>query len=158
MIDFSEYVDIFRIFVFLTSWWEDRLIDFTEYILNFSTFRPRRGGESKWSILLKILFFRLFDLLLEGQTDRFYWIYWIFSTFRLFDLLLGVQIDWYYWIYWIFSTLRLFDLLVGGQNDRFYRIYWFFSTFRHFDLLVGGQTNRFYWIYCFFRLFDFSNS
>ena len=153
MIDFTEYIGISIFSDFSTPWWEVKMIKFTEYIV----------------------FFRLFNLLLGGQTDRFYWIYLIFSLFRLFELMLGVQIDWYYWMYWIFSTFRLFELLVGGQNDWFYWIYRFFlifdfSTswrevkmikftecidfFRFFYLMLGGQTDRFYWIY--WILFDFS--
>ena len=63
MIDFTEYIEFFRLFDFLTSLWEFKMMNFTECIE----------------------FCRLFDLLLGGQTDRFYWIYWIlfdFSTFR----------------------------------------------------------------------------
>ena len=52
MIDFTEYIEFFRLFDFLTFRWEFKMINFTECIE----------------------FFRLFDLLLGGQTDRFYWI------------------------------------------------------------------------------------
>ena len=40
-----------------------------------------------------IQFFRLFDLLLGGQTDRLYWIHWIILTFRLFDPLVADEND-----------------------------------------------------------------
>ena len=50
--------------------------------------------------------FQLFDLFLEGQNYRFYWIYGMFSTFRLFNLMMGGQNDQIYWIYWNFSTIR----------------------------------------------------
>ena len=62
MIEFTEYYCNFWLFDFSTSCCEVKLIDFTEYI----EFSP----------------FRLFDLLLGVQIDRYYWIYWIFSTFR----------------------------------------------------------------------------
>ena len=62
----SLLLNIFNFFDFSTSCWEVKLIDFTGYIGLFLTFR-------------------LFDLFLGGQNDRFYWIYWIFSTFIDFN-------------------------------------------------------------------------
>ena len=35
MIDFTEYIDFFLLFDFLTSWWEVKMIKFTEYIVFF---------------------------------------------------------------------------------------------------------------------------
>ena len=64
MIDFTEYIDFFRLFDILTSWWVVKLNDFTEYIV-FSTF---------W----------FFKLLVGGPNDIFYWIYWIFFDFLTF--------------------------------------------------------------------------
>ena len=151
-------IHLFRLFELSTSWWEVKMIDFTEYIRFFRlfSFRPLGGRSNDQFHWICWIFSTFFDLLLGGQTDRFYWICWIV---RLFNLLLGGLIDWVYRIYWNFSTFRLFELLVkwwevkmidfseyirffrlsGGQNDRFYRIYLFFSTFQLFDLLVGGS-------------------
>ena len=75
----------FRLFDFFTSCWEVKMIDFTEYILNFSTFQPR-GGKSKRSILPKYI-----TVVTIGWSkpsipgNEFYYIYWFFSTFRLCD-------------------------------------------------------------------------
>ena len=87
LIDFTGYIGLFWLFDFSTCWWEVIIIDFTEYIDFFSTFR-------------------LFDILVGGQNDRFYWIYCIFSTFRIFDLLVGSK-----WsnIINILIFFRLFD-------------------------------------------------
>ena len=165
----------------------------------FSTLR-HVGGRSKWLISLNIWFIRLFDfstsplkvkminftkcilffglfyLLLGGQTDWFYLIFWIlfdFSTFRPLAgsskwLILTEYIEFFrffnFSIFWwevkiinltaYIDLFRLFDLLLGGQTYRFYWIYWFFLLL---DLLMEGQNNWFYWIYCIFstfRLFD----
>ena len=48
-----------------------------------------KGGGGSWFVFYGILIFstfRLFHLLLGCQTDRFNWIYWIFSSFGLFDI------------------------------------------------------------------------
>ena len=98
--------------------------------------------------------FWLFDPLLGGQNDGFYWIYWIFSTFRLFDFLLGDQNYWFYWIYWFFSNLRL--LIISGRlKCLIYWKYWIFSTFRLFDLLLGGQNDWSYWMHWIFYFSTF---
>ena len=120
MIDFTDYIGIFRLFVILTSWCEIKMIDFTEgiHFFDFLTFRTRGGGQNDQFYLIH--FFsdfstscwevKLIDLLdiLE---------FFVFSTFRSLagnsNLLILQKI-------WIFSTFRLFDLLVGGENDRFY--------------------------------------
>ena len=140
MIDFTEYIEFFRLFDFLTFRWEFKMINFTECIE----------------------FFRLFDLLLGGQTDRFYWICWIlfvFSTFRTLAgrskwlILLNIlgffdfSTSWWEVIMINFTEyidfFRLLDLLLGCQTDRFYWIYW---IFRLLNLLLGGQNDWFYWI------------
>ena len=100
----------FRLFDFSTSWWEVKMINFTEYID----------------------FFRLFDLLLGGQTNRFYWIFILnFSTFRP----LTGRSKWLI----LLNILYFFD----------------FSTFRS----LGGSSN---WLILlnildFFWLFDLSS-
>ena len=38
MIDYTEYIAFFQLFDFSTSSWEVKLIDFTEYILEFFDF------------------------------------------------------------------------------------------------------------------------
>ena len=68
-----------------------------------------------------IQFFRFFDLLMGGQTDRPYWIHWIILTFRLFDLFLGGQNDDFTeYIYFCRLLLILMKIL----------IFFDFSTFR----------------------------
>ena len=67
MFDFTEYIEILWLFDFSNSWWDVKIIKFTEYIDFFLTFC-------------------LSDLLLRGQTDRFYWISRFFLSFRLFKL------------------------------------------------------------------------
>ena len=199
MINFTEYIVFFE---FSTSCWEVKLIDFTGYLywilFNFSTFRPL-AGRSKSLILLNILiffdfstslwevkmiifteyidFFRLFDLLMGGQTVRFYWIFilnfstsrpltgrskslillniCIFSTFRLFNLLVGVQIDSFYWIILDFLDFSTFRAVAG-------RSIWFIlmNILNFIDFLtlryVGGRSK---WLILlnilFFRLFNF---
>ena len=78
---FYWYIGFFRLFLFSTSWWEVKILSFTEYIV----------------------FFRLFDLLLGGQTYRFHWIYCTidFST-SCWEVKL-IDFTEYIWIF------RLFD-------------------------------------------------
>ena len=93
MIDFTEYIDFFRLFDFSTSWWEVKMIKFTEYVGNFSTFR-------------------LFDLLLGGQNDD---ITEYIDFFRLFSLLLGGQLS-DFTGYIIFYRLFDFRPLAGSSK------------------------------------------
>ena len=114
-------------------------------------------------------FFWLFDLLLGGQNDWFYWIYRILSTFWLFDLSVRVQNDQFYWMYWIFSTfwplagrsnwsilldmldfVRFFDFSNSCRKIKMIDLTEYIGFFRLFDLLVGGHNDQFYWIYWFF--------
>ena len=134
------------------------MIDFTEYIefFDLSTFRPR-GGRSKRSILLNILYF--FDFLTscwEVKVINFTGIldFFNFSTFRH----VAVRSNWLILMnilnFFNFSTVRP----IGGKSK------WsillnilIFSTFRLLALLLGGQNDQFYRIYIgFFLLFDFS--
>ena len=149
------------------------MIAFTEYIgfFNFSTFQPLIG-RSKWSNLLNILnYFRLFDFLLGGQNDWFYWIYWIFSTFRplagrsterfLLDILNSFDFSTFRTLVgrskWLI-LLTIFNFLdistlrhLGGRSKWLILLnILFFFTFRLFDLLPEGQNDWFYWIYLIF--------
>ena len=89
-----------------------------------------------------IEFFRLFDLLLGGQTDRFYWICWIlfvFSTFRT----LARRSKWLI----LLNILGFFDFSTSWWEVIMINFTEYIDFFRLFDLLLGGQTDRFYWIF-----------
>ena len=169
---------LFPTFRLSTSRGEFKMIDFTDYIdfsrsnwlillniLNFLTFRlfdlvaggQPRGGRSKRSILLNILYF--FDFLTscwEVKVINFTGIldFFNFSTFRH----VAVRSNWLILMnilnFFNFSTVRP----IGGKSK------WsillnilIFSTFRLLALLLWGQNDQFYRIYIgFFRLFDFS--
>ena len=70
MINFTEYIDFFRLFDVSTSCWEIKMIDFTEYIgfFRLSTFQPL-GGRSKWSNLLNIFNLREPAALAVGRPE-----------------------------------------------------------------------------------------
>ena len=127
------------------------MIDFTEYIAFFLLFLLLMGDQNDRLYWIYSIFSTswLFDLLVVGQNDEVHWIYWFFSTFRLltscwevkmFDFTEYIRVFWFF----DFSTL-------GGtskwSNLPNVLIFW---TFRLFNLLLGGQTDQFYWI-----LFDF---
>ena len=128
---------IFQLFDFSTSWWEVKMINFTEYIV-FSTFRPF-AGRSNWSILLDILDFFDFST------------FWPLAGSSNWLILLNILDFFYFTTFWP----------VGGRSKwsilQKILIFFDFSTFRPLGR-SGSQTDRFYWVYCFFRLFDFSNS
>ena len=138
------------------------MVDFTEFfkLFDFSTWGEGLNGRFYWIFST----FRLFNLLLWGQTDRFYWIYWVFafSTFRPlagssnWSILLNIldffdfssswwevkMIDFTEYI----EFFRLFDFLTFRWEFKMINFTECIEFFRLFDLLLGGQTDRFYWI------------
>ena len=82
-------------------------------------------------------FFRLFDLLLGGQTDRFYLIYWIFPTFWLFELVVVVKMNnfpeciGFFLIFWPLAGRSNWSILLDILN------FFDFSTFRP----LAGRSN-----------------
>ena len=102
-----------------------------------------------------INFFRLFDLLLGGQTDRLYRIHWIILTFRLFDLLVGGQNNRFYWIYWFFFDFSTFRHLGGWSKWSILLNILYFFDFSNFRPLGGVKMIKYNKYIDFFRLFDF---
>ena len=107
-------------------------------------------------------FFWHFDILLGGQTDRFHWKYWFFSTFRLFEFSTSC---WEFKLIDFTEYIEFFDLSTfrprGGRSTSWREVKKINFTeyivfFRLFNLLLGGQSYQFYWYIGFFRLFDFS--
>ena len=149
-------IHLFRLFELSTSWWEVKMIDFTEYIRFFRlfSFRPLGGRSNDQFHWICWIFSTFFDLLLGGQTDRFYWICWIV---RLFNLLLGGLIDWVYLIYWNFSTFRLFELLVKWWEVKMINFTTDYIGFLRLSTSCCGVKIIDFTAYIgFFRLFDFS--
>ena len=175
----SILLNILDFFDFSTSWWEVKMIKFTEYIGIFRLFDFSISCREVKMIDITeyIVFFQLFGLLLEGQLSDFTVGILSFSDFstsrrevkminftEYIDFFeyppfwpLGGRTEWLILLNIIlnFSTFRLFDLVVGSQNDQYYGIYWFFdfSTFCWEVKLID-----FIGYIGFFRLFDFSNS
>ena len=159
------FFQTFRLFN-LQSCWEVKMIDFTEFIWFFDF--SASNWKVSWTILLHILIFSDISTFrpLAGKSKWFILLsIFNFSTFRLFYLLVGGQNEWFYRIYYIFSIFRTLDgrskwSILLNKLD-FFNITnscWeiklidfttnidFFSTFGLFDLLLGVQIDWFYWI------------
>ena len=150
MIDFTDYIWFFTLFDFSTSWWEVKMIYFIEYIAFFFTFR-------------------LFNILVGGINDHFYWIYSNFSTFRP----LAGRSNWstlldtldYFWLFdflTCFWEVKMIDFI---EYIEFFRLLLILMNilffFRLFDFLISWCLVKMIDLteyILFFRLFDFSTS